>query len=85
MTDSRAAGTTIGALLDALGVRMRLEAGQQLVEVVVVGKVVDFTDARASTAMVLSASPGLDWIGQRGLLAVGQDVLIADIQRAETD
>lgn len=72
----------IGPLLDALNVRIRLDDGQQLVEAMVIGKVVDFrVERRTATSMVIGTSDGLDWIDQRGLLAAGTDILLADIVR----
>lgn len=75
-------GAPIGPLLDALGVRIRLDDGQQLVEAMVIGKVVDFRiERRIATSMIIGTSDGLDWIDQRGLLAAGTDILLADIMR----
>jgi hypothetical protein len=72
----------VGALLDALGVRMSLGEGQQLVDAVVVGKLVDFNaDPRHATSLVLGASEGMDWIGQCGLLSAANAVITADISR----
>jgi hypothetical protein len=63
----------IGPLLDALGVTIELEDNQQLTEVVVLAKGTDFDSNE--TALVLSASPGCDWIAQRGLVSAAQHVL----------
>lgn len=80
MTDCAA---SVGPVLDALGVHLHLEDGQQLVEAMVIGKVVDFgEDRRVGTSMVIGTSDGLDWISQRGLLAAARDVLTADILRS---
>jgi hypothetical protein len=61
MTDQPA-----GPMLDALGVTLDLDEGQQLTEAFVIGKVSDFESG--GTGLVLGTSEGLDWIGQRGLL-----------------
>lgn len=66
----------IGPLLDALGVTIELEDNQQLTEVLVLGKGTDF--ATNETALVLAASPGCDWIAQRGLLSAAQFVVDQD-------
>jgi hypothetical protein len=83
---SERTGTAIGPLLDALGVRIRLNDDQHLVEAIVIGKVVDLTTDRChGTSMVIGTSDGLDWIGQRGLLGAARDVLAADILQGEGD
>jgi len=82
----RRVSAPIGPLLDALGVRISLDEGQQLVEALVIGKVVDFeADRRVATSMILGSSDGLDWISQRGLTAAATDILTADILRSTED
>lgn len=82
----RRTGTPVGPLLDALGVRIALDESQQLVEVLVIGKVVDFqADRRVATSLVIGASDGLDWIAQRGLVSASADILTADILRGSED
>lgn len=63
----------VGALLDSLGVTMDLGEDQQLVEVVVLGKVAHFDTG--GTSVVLGNSEGLDWISQRGIVSAAQHVL----------
>jgi hypothetical protein len=69
----READQPVGPLLDALGVTIELDANQQLTEVVVIGRVVDFVDN--TTGLVIGTSRGCDWISQRGLLAAAQHIL----------
>jgi hypothetical protein len=64
----------IGPLLDALGVTIELEDNQQLTEVLVIAKSVDFT-SDDPPALVLASSDGLDWIAGRGLMYAAQYVL----------
>lgn len=64
---------TVGDLLDTLGVTFDLEDGQQVTEVVVLGKVADFE--HSGTALVIGVSDGLDWIAQRGLISTAQHIL----------
>jgi hypothetical protein len=75
----------VGPLLDALGMTLTLADDQYLVEAMVIGKLVRFDGAAADTSLVLGASVGLDWVGQRGLLAVAADVLTAELCRPLTD
>lgn len=63
-----------GPLLDALGVTLDIEEGQQLTEVLVVGKLADF-NGDGGTALVIGASAGIDWVSQFGLLAAADMVL----------
>jgi hypothetical protein len=67
---------TVGALLDTFGVTLDLDDGQQVTEVVVLGKVADFE--HSETALVMGASEGLDWIAQRGLISAAQHILDND-------
>jgi len=86
VSEFRVSGRPIGPLLDALGVAVSLEPNQQMIEAVVIGKVVSFDEASgASTSLILATSGGLDWISQRGLLAVAQDVMRADLTRDDDD
>ena len=80
----RRVGAPVGELLDSLGVRLRMADHQQLVEVLLIGKMVDF-NGHGSTSLVIGTSEGLDWLGQRGLLGAAQDVLTADILRGADD
>lgn len=71
----------IGALLDALGVRVRLKPGQQLVDAVVLAKAVDFTDTDdgyENTSLVIAQSKSLDWISAHGLLSAARDIFRND-------
>jgi hypothetical protein len=72
----------VGPLLDALGMTLSLADDQYLVEAMVIGKLVRFDGETTDTSLVLGASTGLDWVGQRGLLAVAADVLAAELSRA---
>lgn len=56
-----------GPLLDALGVELDVEDGDQITEVLVLAKVANFDTGR--TGLTIGASNGLDWIAQRGLLS----------------
>jgi hypothetical protein len=66
----------IGPLLDALGVTIVLEDNQQLTDALVIARGADFDTNE--TALVLSASTGLDWISQRGLVSAAQFVMDHD-------
>lgn len=68
-----------GPLLDNLGVTLDIEDGDQLTDVMVIGRVTDFTTG--DTGLVLATSPGLDWIAQHGLIRVAELV----INRAHVD
>ena len=68
-------------MLDALGIRMHLNEGQQVVDAMVIAKVVSF-DGGGDTALLIASGVGLDWINQRGLLAAAGDLLVGDIVRA---
>lgn len=62
-----------GPLLDQLGVKVDLDEGQQITEVVILCKIADFDSG--GTALAIGISDGLDWIAQRGLLAAAEHVL----------
>lgn len=64
-----------GPLLDALGVTLAVTPDQQLVEVVVIGKVVEFGDEDPGVSLVFGTNAGLDWIAQRGLVHVAEKLL----------
>lgn len=68
MTDRPAA-----PLLENMGIVLDLEDNQQVTDVLLIARVADFEDG--TTALVLGASTGVDWILQRGLLASAQDVM----------
>lgn len=57
-----------GPLLDNLGVTLDIEDedGDQLTDVMVIGRVTDFNTG--DTGLILATSPGLDWIAQHGLV-----------------
>ena len=83
--DRRCDHTLAGPLLDALGVRLPLAADQQLVEVIVIAKAISFgDDDLPRTVIVVGTSDRLDWIAQRGLVAVASDIL-ADGLREDHD
>lgn len=56
-----------GPILDSLGVKLNLLDGEQVVEALVVCKVVDFS-RDATPGLIVASSTGLDWITQLGLL-----------------
>jgi hypothetical protein len=62
-----------GPLLDALAVTLDIEDGDQLTEVLVLGKVTNFESG--DTGLVIGTSEGLDWIAQHGLIRVGELVI----------
>ncbi|MCA1676601.1 MAG: hypothetical protein LC799_31990 [Actinobacteria bacterium] len=66
----------VGALLDALGVTIDLDANQQLTEALVIGKVADFDGT--ATILVIARSEGLDWIAQLGLIHAALQVYDAE-------
>jgi hypothetical protein len=68
----------IGETLDSLGVRLDLEEGHQVTEVLVVAKVVDFNTG--ATALTLGCNTGLDWVAQLGLSAGAHMILGQDIR-----
>jgi len=72
----------LGALLDNLGVVGTVRDGQQIVEVLVVCKVVDF-ESDDQVSVLLATSDGLDWVAQGGLLAAAVDINNGRCQRAE--
>lgn len=81
MTDDPDDGQLIGSLLDALGVRVELGLGQQLTDVLILGKAVDFAredDDYEKTSLVIATSQHLDWILARGLLSAAQGVFGRD-------
>lgn len=63
----------VGELLDSLGVTLDIDESQQLVEVVVLGKLADFDTG--GTSVVLGNNEGLDWIAQRGIVSAAQHVM----------
>jgi hypothetical protein len=65
----------IGPMLDGMGVTIDLEPGQQITEVVIIAKVVDFSSG--NTAVGLYKSQGTDWVGQLGLMAAAQQIIDA--------
>ncbi|CAA9364602.1 MAG: hypothetical protein AVDCRST_MAG68-5061 [uncultured Gemmatimonadetes bacterium] len=72
-----------GEVLDPLGVTLDVDDDQQVVEAVVLAKVVSFADDDRSTAVVMASSAGLDWVAQLGLVAVGQQIV--NVDRPERD
>jgi len=67
-----------GPLLDALGVTLDLEDGQQLTEAIILGKVIDFTDDEPGRAGLIISKSSIDWISQRSLLSAAQRILAAE-------
>jgi hypothetical protein len=64
---------SVGEIIDALGVKLDLSATQQLTDVIVVGRVVDFEDG--NTGLMIGSSDGLDWILELGLLTAARQIL----------
>lgn len=64
---------SLGQVLESMGVEIDLEENQQLTEVLVIAKGVDFNTG--DTALVIGTSAGLDWVAQRGLLNTAQFVM----------
>lgn len=56
-----------GPLLNALGVQIDVEDGDQITEVLVIAKIANFDTG--DTGLSMGASNGLDWIAQLGLLS----------------
>lgn len=63
----------LGALLDNLGVVGTVRDGQQIVEALVICKVVDF-EGDDEVSVLLATSKGLDWVAQGGLIAAAVDI-----------
>ena len=61
-------------MIDSLGVTINIEPGQQLTEVLIIGKIIDFNDD-SSRAKLVVIDNDIDWITQRGLLNSAQHVL----------
>ncbi len=68
-----------GPLLDALGVTIDLDEHQQLTDVMIIGRVLDFADDGSGTALVIGSNRGNDWIAQLGMLAAARLVLEAGV------
>ncbi len=75
MTDQK-----VGAQLDALGVTLDLDEHQHISDAVVLARLGDATDG--STALVIGASEGCDWIAQLGLLSAARIVVAASVGEA---
>lgn len=72
----------LGAILDNLGVVGALRDGHQIVEAVVVCKVVDF-DQDGDVSVLMASSTGLDWIARIGLLGAAKDVVDGHCEQVE--
>jgi hypothetical protein len=70
-------------MIDALGVTLTLDDNQQLTDVLVIGRIADFTDGQ--TGLVIGSSNGMDWITQLGLIAAARGVLEAEPARPHYD
>jgi hypothetical protein len=64
-----------GPVLDSLGVEIGLAEGQQVVECVLIAKVVDFKSDDPTPGLAIASSEGLDWIARDGLLNAAVRVL----------
>lgn len=62
----------IGPILDGLGASIELDEGDLISSALVIAKVVDPT---GEVSLSLSASDGLSWIDQNGLVASAQQIL----------
>lgn len=69
MTDDK----PLGAILDNLGVVGTIRDGAQVVEALVICKVVDF-EGDDEVSVLLARSSGLDWIARGGLLSAATEV-----------
>lgn len=65
-----------GEILDPLGLTLDVDDDQQVTEAVVIARCVSFgEDSR--TSLIVTTTPGLDWISQAGLFAAAQQVIAA--------
>lgn len=65
-----------GEILDPLGMLLDVEDDQQVTECLLIAKCVSFgEDSR--TSLIVTTSPGLDWISQAGLFAAAEQVMRA--------
>jgi hypothetical protein len=58
----------IGDVLNELGVKIKLDPTDRVVEVLVIAKIVDLAEEDAVPILGVYGSEGSDWISQRGLL-----------------
>lgn len=65
----------LSALLDGMDINISLQPGQQITEVVMIAKVVDFDSG--TTQVGLYKSAGTDWVNQLGLMAAAQQIIDA--------
>lgn len=63
----------LAPIVDHLGVTHRFTDSQQVTEMVIIMKVLDFESGE--THLGMSRSNGCDWIGQRGLIYSAVEVL----------
>ncbi len=63
----------VAALLEQLGVDVELDPNDQVVEGLLLLKIVDF--GRGTTQLGMYGSAGLDWISKSGLLYAAQQVM----------
>lgn len=67
-------GELIGSRLDALGLRADIGPDQQIMQVLVILKVVDITDDDGDPHLVIAADESTDWIAERGLLHCAREI-----------
>jgi hypothetical protein len=72
----------LGAILDNLGVAGTLRAGQQVLEALVICKVVDF-DGEDEVSVLMASSTGLDWVARGGLLMAARDIVSGNCEQVE--
>lgn len=72
----------LGTILDALGVVGTLQPGQQIVEALIICKVIDFENDN-QVSVLMASSDGLDWIAQLGLIAAAKDVASGNCEEVD--
>lgn len=72
----------LGAILDNLGVSGTLRDGQQVMEALVICKVIDF-EGDDEVSILMASNKGLDWIARRGLISAAQQILNGNCEQVE--
>jgi hypothetical protein len=75
---------SIGGLLDSLGITVDVEAGEHLVEAIVIAKLAPFGGDDNTPRLIICTSAGLDWIAQLGLLRAARAVIASSLPSAPT-
>lgn len=74
----------LGAILDNLGVAGTLRPGQQVVEALVICKIIDF-DGDDEVSVLMASNKGLDWVARSGLIAAAKDIVNGGCERVEDE